>query len=108
MEKSWRNGTLRFPASVATIADGIGVRVPIKEAVDDMHGIVDDVLLVEDADIIVAMRLLIHTAGLLAEPSGAAGVAAIQAHPARFRNRKVATIICGSNLTDEQVKSWIM
>ena len=108
MEKSWRTGTLLFPPSVATIADGIGVRVPIKEAVDDMHGIVDDVLLVEDADIIVAMRLLFHTAGLLAEPSGAAGVAAIQAHPARFRNRKVATIICGSNLTDEQVKSWIM
>ena len=107
MEKSWRTGTLLFPPSVATIADGIGVRVPIKEAVDDMDGIVDDVLLVEDADIIVAMRLLFHTAGLLAEPSGAAGVAAIQAHPARFRNRKVATIICGSNLTDEQVKSWI-
>ena len=107
MEKSWRTGTLLFPPSVATIADGIGVRVPIKEAVDDMDGIVDDVLLVEDADIIVAMRLLFHTAGVLAEPSGAAGVAAIQSHPARFRNRKVATIICGSNLTDEQVKSWI-
>ena len=54
-----------------------------------------------------AMRLLFHTAGVLAEPSGAAGVAAIQSHPARFRNRKVATIICGSNLTDEQITSWI-
>jgi threonine dehydratase len=107
MEKSWRTGTLLFPPSVATIADGIGVRVPIAEAVADMNGIVDDVLLVEDEDIIAAMRLLFRTAGLLAEPSGAAGVAAIQAHPSRFRNRKVATIICGSNLTDEQIKAWI-
>ncbi|MEI7599714.1 MAG: pyridoxal-phosphate dependent enzyme [Aestuariivirga sp.] len=107
MEKSWRTGTLLFPPSVSTIADGIGVRVPIKEAVDDMSGIVDDVLLVEDADIISAMRLLFRTAGLLAEPSGAAGIAAIQTHPNPFRGRRVATVICGSNLTEEQVKAWL-
>ena len=108
MEKSWRTGTLLFPPSVSTIADGIGVRVPIKEAVDDMRGIVDDVLLVEDADIITAMRLLFRSAGLLAEPSGAAGLAAIQTHPDRFSGRRVATVICGSNLTEDQVKAWIV
>ena len=61
----------------------------------------------EDADIISAMRLLFRTAGLLAEPSGAAGIAAIQTHPNRFRGRRVATVICGSNLTEEQVKAWL-
>lgn len=108
MEKSWRSGRLLFPPAVSTIADGIGVRVPIREAVDDMQGLVDDVLLVEDADIIAAMRLLFGTAGLVAEPSGAAGVAAIAAHPARFRGRRVATVICGSNLTDTQVRDWLV
>ncbi|WP_395662216.1 threonine/serine dehydratase [Aestuariivirga sp.] len=107
MERSWRTGTLVFPPSVSTIADGIGVRVPIAEAVEDMRGIVDDVLLVEDTQIITAIRLLFRTAGLLAEPSGAAGVAAIYAHPDRFRGRRVATILCGSNLTEEQVKTWL-
>lgn len=107
MERSWRSGTLVFPPSVATIADGIGVRVPIAEAVEDMKGIVDDVLLVDDADIIAAMRLLFTTAGLLAEPSGAAGIAAIMAHAERFRGRRVAAVICGSNLTEEQVKAWL-
>lgn len=107
MEKSWRTGQLVFPPSVSTIADGIGVRVPIKEAVDDMRGVVDEVLLVEDSDIIAAMRLLFRTAGLLAEPSGAAGIAAIMAHPQRFRGRRVATVLCGSNLTEEQVKAWV-
>lgn len=107
MEKSWRSGQLVFPPSVATIADGIGVRVPIAEAVQDMSGLVDDVLLVEDAQIIAAMRLLFHQAGLLAEPSGAAGVAAIAAFPERFRGRRVATVICGSNLTEEQVRNWV-
>lgn len=107
MERSWRTGTLVFPPSVATIADGIGVRVPIAEAVQDMNGIVDDVVLVSDEQIIAAMRLLFHQAGLLAEPSGAAGVAAIAAYPDRFRGRRVATVICGSNLTEEQVKTWV-
>ena len=107
MEKSWRSGVLLFPPSVATIADGIGVRVPIAEAVEDMKGIVDDVLLVEDAEIIAAMRLLFGTAGLVTEPSGAAGVAAIMAWPERFRGRRVATVLCGSNLTEEQVKLWL-
>jgi hypothetical protein len=80
MEKPWRSGPL-----VASIADGIGERVPIREAVDDMQGIADDVLLVEDSDII----------------------AAIQAHPDGFRGRRVAPVLCGSNLTDVQIKSGV-
>ncbi len=108
MEKSWRHGTLVFPPSVATIADGIGVRVPIKEAVDDMQGLVDNVHLVEDQTIITAMRLLFRVAGLVVEPSGAAGLAAILSNPSHFKGRQVATIICGGNLTQEQVASWLM
>jgi threonine dehydratase len=108
MEKSWRHRTLVFPPSVATIADGIGVRVPIREAVDDMQGIVDDVLLVDDSTIIAAMRMLFSKAGLVVEPSGAAGVAAILAQPALFQGLNVATILCGGNLTDQQIGAWLM
>lgn len=107
MEKSWRLGELHFPASIATIADGIGVRVPIAEAVEDMGGIVDDVHLVEDEAIIASMRLLFATAGLVTEPSGAAGVAAILTAPSHFRGRRVSTILCGSNLTPEQARCWL-
>jgi threonine dehydratase len=108
MEKSWRHRTLVFPPSVATIADGIGVRVPISEAVDDMQGIVDDVHLVDDSAIIAAMRLLFGKAGLVVEPSGAAGLAAILAQPAQFKELNVATILCGGNLTDQQIAAWLM
>jgi threonine dehydratase len=108
MERSWRTGELVFPPSVATIADGIGVRVPIAEAVEDMRGIVDDVVLVEDQDIIRAMRLLFDKAGLIIEPSGAAGVAAVLANPAAWRGVHAATILCGSNLTDAQIKEWLL
>ena len=108
MERSWRSGTLVFPASIATIADGIGVRVPIREAVDDMKGLVSDVHLVDDTAIIAAMKLLFHKAGIVTEPSGAAGVAAILSRPEHFRGRRVATIICGGNITDRQVQTWLM
>lgn len=107
MEKSWRTGSLVFPPSISTIADGIGVRVPIAEAVEDMKGLVDDVHLVSDEAIIAAMRLLHRTAGLMAEPSGAAGVAAVLTRPDMFRGRRVATVICGSNLTEEQMGRWL-
>lgn len=108
MEKSWRRDELVFPPSISTIADGIGVRVPIPEAIADMRGIVDDVHLVEDALIISAMKLLFDKAGLVVEPSGAAGLAAILARPAHFRGRKVATILCGSNLTRAQIGEWLL
>ncbi|WP_290893242.1 threonine/serine dehydratase [Hoeflea sp.] len=107
MEKSWRTGTLAFPPAVSTIADGIGVRVPIAEAVADLQGLVDDVHLVEDAALIEAMRLFHGKAGLVAEPSGAAGLAAILSRPEVFRGRRVATILCGGNLTGEQMRTWL-
>jgi threonine dehydratase len=108
MEKSWRSGRILLPPSIRTIADGIGVRVPIPEAVEDMNGIVDDVLLVEDAAIVDAMRLLHRQAGLIAEPSGAAGVAALMVYSERFAGRRAATVLCGGNLTEEQVRQWLM
>jgi threonine dehydratase len=108
MERSWRSGTLVFPPSISTIADGIGVRVPIAEAVADMSGIVSAVHLVDDDAIIAAMRLLFRKAGLITEPSGAAGLAALISRPAHFRGRRVAAIICGSNITDTQMRDWLL
>jgi threonine dehydratase len=107
MEKSWRQRKILAADTINTIADGIGVRVPIPEAVSDMLDTVDDVLLVEDQSIISAMQLTFDKAGLVTEPSGAAGVAALLAHGHAFKGHRVATIICGSNITDEQSKAWL-
>jgi threonine dehydratase len=106
MEKSWRSQQIRETQSASTIADGIAVRVPIPEAVSDMQGIVDDVLLVDDAHIVEAMRLCYSRAGLLIEPAGAAGLAGIVAHRAMFAGQRVATVLCGNNLTEQQIKEY--
>lgn len=98
MEKSWRGGEIVERQRVKTLADGIAVRLPVPEAVADMQGQVDDVLLVSDEKVVEAMGLLFEHAGLLTEPSGAVGIAAILAHASLFAGQRVATVICGGNL----------
>jgi len=107
MVESWRSGRIVEYDSIDTIADGIGVRIPVPEAVKDMDGTVDDALLVSDESTIAAMKLLHEHVGLIVEPSGAVGIAAILENPERFRDRLVATVLCGSNLTPEQIKQWL-
>lgn len=106
MERSWRARKPIATAAAETIADGIGVRVPVPEAVEIMPHVVDDIVLVDDAAILRAMRLLLLHTGLLVEPAGAAGVAAILAHRERFAGQTAATLLCGSNVTAAQFQEW--
>jgi len=94
-------------ARADTIADGIAVRVPIAEAVADMHGVVDDVLLVDDAGIVEAMRLLYRHQGLVVEPAAAVGLAALRMAGQAFAGKSVATIVTGSNITPAQAHHWL-
>lgn len=94
--------------TVATIADGIAVRLPVAQALIDLASLVDETQLVSDPSIIEAMKLIHHHLGLVVEPSAAVGVAAILAHPYKWKNLRVGTIICGANLTPEQTKDWIL
>ncbi|WP_202842373.1 pyridoxal-phosphate dependent enzyme [Luteimonas saliphila] len=98
MARSWRGGRVVETTAAETMADGIAVRVPIADAVDDMHGIVDDVLLVDEEDIARAMVLAHDCAGIVLEPAGAVGIAAIRAYPAHFAGQQVATVLSGNNI----------
>jgi threonine dehydratase len=107
MHASWHEHRVVERASTATIADGIAVRTPVPEALEDMHGLVDDMVLVDDESLVASMRLMASTAGLMVEPAGVAGVAALLEHEA-LRLRASATVVCGSNLTDEQIRKWLI
>jgi threonine dehydratase len=107
MERSWRSGQIERFERITTIADGIGVRVPVPEALGDLAGVLDDILLVEDEAMLAAMRLAHQELGLVLEPSGAVGLAALLADGGRFRGQLVATILCGGNLTPEQMRQWL-
>jgi threonine dehydratase len=91
-----------------TIADGIGVRVPVPEALAELADVVDEVLLVEDQAMIAAIQLVFREHGLLVEPAGAAGLAAAITFRERFQGASVVTPLCGGNLTAEQIQLWLL
>jgi threonine dehydratase len=106
MERSWRLQRTVETDAVSTIADGIAVRVPVPQALEDMKAVVDEVLLVDDAVIVQAMNLLLVELGLVVEPAGAAGVAAALSYRKRFADALIATPLCGGNMTVEQMRRW--
>ena len=108
MLESWRANRVLEHDRVDTIADGIGVRVPILEAVQDMQTLVDDGVTVTDAQMLSAMRNSLEGLGILLEPSGAAGLAAAYAHRSRFRGKRIATVLYGGNVTKEQFQTWFV
>ena len=103
MEISWREGRPVSTEAIDTIADGIGVRVPVPEALEIMRDTVDEVMLVTDEEILAAMRMLLADAGLVVEPAGAAGLAGIVRRREELAGRRVATPVCGGNVTAEQL-----
>jgi threonine dehydratase len=104
MERSWRRKRVESePAH--SIADGLAIETPHAEAVGNLVGLADDVLLVEDRALVDAMRLVHEEAGIVIEPSGAAGIAALAAHRQQFTEGTVATILTGGNVTDAQLRA---
>jgi threonine dehydratase len=110
MARSWRNGyggEIVVDTAISTIADGIAVRVPIAESVANLHGIVDDIVEVDDATMIRAMQAAYRHAGVVLEPAGAVGIAAVLADPQRFAGSRIATVLTGGNLTPQQMRAWL-
>jgi threonine dehydratase len=104
---SWRAGKPVSTPSAETIADGIAVTTPVPEAVEDLLAVVDDMMLVSEDAILAAMRLLFREAGLVTEPAGVAGLAALLERGEPWRGATVATPVCGGNLTPEQSARWL-
>jgi threonine dehydratase len=107
MFASWQESRVVVRDSTRTIADGIAVRAPVPQAVADMAGTVDDVVLVGEESIVRAMQNVFATTGLMLEPAGAVGVAALMEHP-QLRSGRVATVLTGANLTEQQVAQWLV
>lgn len=107
MALSYNAGDAISTPEARTIADGIAVRNPVPSAVEWLNDTIDDVVLVDDDQILDAMRFAHQTWTRLVEPAGAAGLAAILAQASTLEGCRVATMLCGANLTDQQIKAWL-
>ena len=106
MIESWKTGKTVTHEKISTIADGIGVRIPVTEALLEMKELIHDGILVKEETIIKAMQLIRLHAGLIVEPSAAVGLAAMLENPELFTGKTVALILTGSNLTEQQLQQW--
>jgi threonine dehydratase len=100
--KSWRAGSL-VEESNSTFAEGLATRTAFELPQQIMRDMLDDFVLVSDADLAQATRLMIEKTRNLVEPAGAAALAAVLADPERFADRNVAIICSGGNISPAQL-----
>ena len=102
--------TQRFPAMAqalrgepitcgnSTIAEGIAVKTPGDLTLPIIRELVDEILLVDEAEIEEAVRLLLEIEKTVVEGAGAAGLAALIKYRDRFLSKKVGIILSGGNI----------
>jgi threonine dehydratase len=94
-----RSYAARRPLTVegeGTIATALTVTQPVPESLARVLELVDDVLEVDDDDLRAAVDLVAETLGILVEPAGAAGVAALRRHGAAIPGERVAVLLTGA------------
>jgi threonine dehydratase len=99
MLRSVKAGRIVELEQVTTIADGLGARKPGEHTLPLTVQHVDQLLSVTDDDLWAAMRFLLHEERLVAEPAGAAGVAALLKYGAAGLGR-VMVLVTGANIAD--------
>lgn len=88
----------QLPSGGDTLAEGIAVKEPGEFTSKVLAGLLDEVLLVSEAQIETALALLLQIEKTVVEGAGAAGLAAVMAHPEHFRGRKVGIVLTGGNI----------
>ena len=81
-----------------TLADGIAVKRPGNITSEIIKNHVDDILLINEFELEMAISSLFENERIVAEGAGAAGVAAIMKNKDKFSGIKVGTVICGGNI----------
>ena len=81
-----------------TIADGLRISVPGQNPYPIIEKYVDEIVLVEDRHITMAMRMLAKDAKLIAEPAASIGIGALLARAVQVRpQEKVCVVLTGGN-----------
>lgn len=90
-----------------TFASGIAVGVASPHALRLLREVVDEMLLVSEADMKQAMRLFFETTGHLPEGAGAAALAGALQLQDKLAGRKVCLLVSGSNV-DEKLRTEVL
>lgn len=99
MHRSFAAGEPRSIERVATIADSLGAPFALPITFEICRRNVDDLVLLTDDELRAGMRLMQRECKLAVEPAGAAAAAALLGPlRTRLQGRRIALIVCGSNI----------
>jgi threonine dehydratase len=102
MFRSFAAGSLQGIDRIDTIADSLGApyALPISYAL--CRASLEEIVRIEDAEMVAAMRFLAAHARLAVEPAGAAATAALLGPlKGRLAGLRVGLVVCGSNISAE-------
>jgi threonine dehydratase len=94
-----------LPTRGDTLAEGIAVKSPGKITAEIVRRLVDDIALVNEAELERAVATLISIEKTVVEGAGAAGLAAIMSDPSRFAGQKVGLVLSGGNIDTRLIAS---
>jgi threonine dehydratase len=83
-----------------TIAAALSITYPVPESLERVRALVDEIVLIDDEDLRSSMDLIAETLGVLVEPAGAAGVAALYRYRRQLRGERIAVLLTGAGTTD--------
>jgi threonine dehydratase len=110
------------PVMYECVKEGKIIDIPLKESIaEGLHGglekgsitfdickdLIDNWIIVEEEDILKAIKHMLHKHHMLIEGAAAVGPAAILDSPERFRDKKIGIIISGGNLAINILKKVV-
>ncbi|HEV8429786.1 MAG TPA: pyridoxal-phosphate dependent enzyme [Pyrinomonadaceae bacterium] len=102
--RSWQENRVVTTATCNTIADGLATCVPLAANVRAIRELVDDVCLLSEDELLRAIRMLLFEEHVVAEPAGAASLAALLQNEMAYAGRRVVLLVTGSNLPHELLR----
>lgn len=94
-------------APIHTFAGGLATGEPYMMPQAMLWETMDDFVLVEDDELRIGVRLLLEKAKTLAEPAGAAPLAAALQRREELRGKKVALILSGGNISPDELRQCL-
>jgi threonine dehydratase len=100
---TWQNRKAT-ESKMETMAEGLACRVPFMLPQQILWKYLDDFILIDEDEMKNAIRIYLEKAKTLAEPAGAASLAAALRIKDRIKGKTVALILSGGNITPEQLR----
>jgi len=105
--RSWKERTLQT-AGIDTTAEGLATGQAYYIAVKTFIDRMDDMILVSEDEMRDAVMLLLRSAHVVAEESGAAATAAAVKLSDRIKDKKVAIVVSGGNMTLDSLRRVLL